>query len=101
MVAGRPGVLPLICPPRSGRLGKSGERGLVWGVCQSGGGEFFPGLPDSRSSYPADCQGHFLEKYLYQLQRAVDEGVEIRGYFLWTFLDNFEWANGALRISPG
>ncbi len=36
----------------------------------------------------------FLEKYLYQVQRATDEGVDIRGYFLWTFLDNFEWANG-------
>ena len=32
----------------------------------------------------------FLEKYLYQVQRATDEGVDIRGYFLWTFLDNFE-----------
>lgn len=36
----------------------------------------------------------FLEKYLYQLQRAASEGVDIRGYFQWTFLDNFEWANG-------
>ena len=36
----------------------------------------------------------FLEKYLAQVQRAVDEGIDIIGYFLWTFLDNFEWANG-------
>lgn len=36
----------------------------------------------------------FLEKYIAQVQRAVEEGIDIRGYFLWTFLDNFEWANG-------
>lgn len=33
----------------------------------------------------------FLDAYLSQLQRAVDEGADVRGYFLWTFLDNFEW----------
>ncbi|MBO5146153.1 MAG: beta-glucosidase [Lachnospiraceae bacterium] len=36
----------------------------------------------------------FLDKYLSQLQRASDEGADIRGYFLWTFLDNFEWDKG-------
>lgn len=36
----------------------------------------------------------FLDAYLGQLQRAVDEGVDIHGYFLWTFLDNFEWEKG-------
>ena len=32
----------------------------------------------------------FLDKYLNELQRAVEEGVPVEGYFLWTFLDNFE-----------
>ena len=36
----------------------------------------------------------FLDAYLGQLQKAVDEGVDVRGYFLWTFLDNFEWEKG-------
>lgn len=36
----------------------------------------------------------FLDKYLSQLQKASDEGADIRGYFLWTFLDNFEWDKG-------
>lgn len=36
----------------------------------------------------------FLDQYLSNLQRAVDEGVKVDGYFLWTFLDNFEWEKG-------
>ena len=48
----------------------------------------------------ADGQVHdsnrieFLDRYLSQLQKAGDEGADIRGYFLWTFLDNFEWDKG-------
>ncbi|MBQ7564105.1 MAG: beta-glucosidase [Lachnospiraceae bacterium] len=36
----------------------------------------------------------FLDLYLSELQRASDAGIDIRGYFLWTFLDNFEWDKG-------
>lgn len=36
----------------------------------------------------------FLDRYLSALQRANDEGADVRGYFLWTFLDNFEWDKG-------
>jgi beta-glucosidase len=36
----------------------------------------------------------FLERYLYRLGMAVREGVDVRGYFLWTFTDNFEWSEG-------
>ena len=36
----------------------------------------------------------FLRNYLTQLQRAVCEGVPVRGYFLWSLLDNFEWNDG-------
>ncbi len=36
----------------------------------------------------------YLRNYLTQLQRAVSEGVPVKGYFLWSLLDNFEWADG-------
>jgi beta-glucosidase len=36
----------------------------------------------------------YLRNYLTQLQRAVSEGVPVRGYFLWSLLDNYEWADG-------
>lgn len=37
---------------------------------------------------------NFLDLYLSALQKANDEGADVRGYFLWTFLDNFEWDKG-------
>ncbi|MBX3321983.1 MAG: beta-glucosidase [Phycisphaeraceae bacterium] len=41
----------------------------------------------------------FLTRYLHQLGRAIDDGVDVRGYFQWSIMDNFEWAEGyALRF---
>ena len=36
----------------------------------------------------------FLRNYLMQLQRAIAEGAPVRGYFLWSLMDNFEWIYG-------
>ncbi len=36
----------------------------------------------------------FLKKYLAASNRAMQEGVDLRGYFVWSFTDNFEWAFG-------
>jgi len=41
----------------------------------------------------------YLTRYLRQLRRACNEGVDVRGYFQWSIMDNFEWAEGyALRL---
>ena len=36
----------------------------------------------------------YLREYLSQLRRATSEGVPVRGYFVWSLLDNFEWVDG-------
>jgi beta-glucosidase len=36
----------------------------------------------------------YLRNYLRQLHRAVAEGVPVKGYFVWSLLDNYEWADG-------
>ena len=36
----------------------------------------------------------FLRNYLTQLERGIRDGVPVKGYFLWSLLDNFEWADG-------
>lgn len=41
----------------------------------------------------------FLHRYLSELRRAIADGVDVRGYFHWSIMDNFEWAEGyALRF---
>ena len=36
----------------------------------------------------------FLKDVLPEVHRAIEEGVDVRGYFHWTSMDNFEWAHG-------
>ncbi len=36
----------------------------------------------------------FVRQYLVAAHRAVSEGWPLRGYFLWSLLDNYEWAEG-------
>ncbi len=36
----------------------------------------------------------FLRRYISEVGHAMKAGADVRGYFLWTFTDNFEWAEG-------
>ena len=36
----------------------------------------------------------FLNRHLLELEKAIDDGVDVRGYFQWSLMDNFEWAKG-------
>ncbi|MGW0756243.1 GH1 family beta-glucosidase [Streptomyces sp. NPDC002814] len=39
----------------------------------------------------------YLDSHVRALHRAVEAGVDVRGYFVWSLLDNFEWAEGYAR----
>ncbi|MYR45390.1 GH1 family beta-glucosidase [Streptomyces sp. SID5910] len=39
----------------------------------------------------------FLDAHVRALHRALEAGVDVRGYFVWSLLDNFEWAEGYAR----
>jgi beta-glucosidase len=39
----------------------------------------------------------YLEGHLEAAWRAIQDGVNLRGYFLWSLMDNFEWARGYQR----
>ena len=39
----------------------------------------------------------FLRDYLGECRKAIESGVKLKGYFLWSFMDNFEWALGYSR----
>ncbi len=48
------------------------------------------GLADARDIY----RESFIRKTLERVWKAIGEGVDVRGYFHWSLLDNFEWADG-------
>jgi len=39
----------------------------------------------------------YLERHLLALREIVAKGIPIKGYFAWSLLDNFEWAEGYIR----
>ena len=36
----------------------------------------------------------YLSGYFAAAARAIADGIDLRGYFVWSFLDNYEWAEG-------
>ncbi|RMH12468.1 MAG: beta-glucosidase [Planctomycetota bacterium] len=46
------------------------------------------------NSVPDPGRIDYTARYLAELRRAIDDGVDVRGYFHWSILDNFEWAEG-------
>ena len=36
----------------------------------------------------------FIRGHVHALDLALAEGIDVRGYFFWSLLDNFEWAEG-------
>lgn len=48
------------------------------------------GLPD----HDDDQRPRFILNHLAEVHRAIDDGIDVRGVFLWSLLDNFEWSEG-------
>ena len=41
-----------------------------------------------------DKRINYLDKHIAEVSRAIESGVNLKGYFTWSLLDNFEWAFG-------
>ena len=48
------------------------------------------GLADAKD----EKRTKFIKEHLFWTQKAIQEGVDVRGYFHWSLLDNFEWDKG-------
>ncbi len=70
--------------------------------------ERFPGLPiyctengcSMKDWVALDGKCHdpqridMLTRYISSMERSYEEGIDVRGYFVWSIMDNFEWAEG-------
>jgi beta-glucosidase len=61
----------------------------------------YPGVPlmitENGAAYPGvadEDRVTFVAGHLRAAHAALAEGVDLRGYFYWSLLDNFEWAEG-------
>ena len=57
-------------------------------------GAAFPDTVDAQGRIDDPRRIAYLQTHLQALRRAMDAGVDVRGYFVWSLLDNFEWAEG-------
>ena len=48
------------------------------------------GIADAKD----DGREIFIKEHVRSMKKAIDEGVDVRGYFYWSLLDNFEWDKG-------
>jgi beta-glucosidase len=48
------------------------------------------GVADARDA----IRPRFLVRHLSRVARAIARGIDVRGYYHWSLLDNFEWAEG-------
>lgn len=66
-------------------------------VTESGCGDFTKPINNKiHDKLRIEC----LHSYLSYLEKAYNEGVDIKGYFHWSLMDNFEWNEG-FRIRMG
>ena len=57
-------------------------------------GASYDDVPDEDGKVEDERRVSFLQRYVAQVARAIGEGADVRGYYLWSLMDNFEWAFG-------
>ena len=53
-----------------------------------------PDQPDASGEVQDPLRTQYLRDYLAAGLEAMEQGVDLRGWFFWSLLDNFEWAEG-------
>ncbi|MFR9776775.1 GH1 family beta-glucosidase [Micromonospora sp. MS34] len=63
-------------------------------VITENGGAFPDGVPDAGDRVADTDRVGYLDGHLRAAHEAISRGVDLRGYLVWSLLDNFEWAEG-------
>ncbi len=53
-----------------------------------------PDLPDEKGFIADWDRIRYIKAHLHSLHEAIEQGADVRGYFVWSILDNFEWERG-------
>lgn len=76
---------------------------LGWEIYPEGIFEVLTDLADGTPIYITECgiastnddrRNRFLISYLQEIARAIKSGVNVKGFFYWSLIDNFEWHLG-------
>ncbi|KAL5983312.1 Beta-glucosidase 12 [Asimina triloba] len=63
-------------------------------VTENGVDEFNNDTISVQEASQDDLRIDFHRRHLLFVQQAIREGVDVRGYFVWSLMDDFEWAEG-------
>jgi len=53
-----------------------------------------PDIPDDHGYVEDHQRINYLRLHLIELHKAIQEGINLQGYFIWSLMDNFEWVSG-------
>ncbi|WP_278235184.1 family 1 glycosylhydrolase [Isoptericola sp. AK164] len=70
----------------------AGPRGTALVVTENGAA--YPDVVEADGSVDDQDRLEFIDRHLRAVKDAVDAGADVRGYFAWSLMDNFEWALG-------
>jgi beta-glucosidase len=57
-------------------------------------GAAYPDTLDAQGEINDPQRQEYLERHFLAARAAIASGVPLKGYFVWSFMDNFEWAKG-------
>jgi len=63
-------------------------------ITENGVGEFNNATLSRKESLADQQRLEYHRDHLWYLLRAIKEGANVKGYFAWSLLDNFEWSSG-------
>lgn len=70
----------------------TGPSGIALYVTENGAA--CPDQPDEGGFVRDHARLDYFDQHLRAAHEAIEQGVDLRGYFAWSFMDNFEWAWG-------
>jgi beta-glucosidase len=70
----------------------TGPAGVALYVTENGAA--FADRPDDQGFVDDQDRIGYVHDHLHAVHEAMDQGADVRGYFLWSLMDNYEWAYG-------